>query len=463
MRKLAIFTVLLLLIAVAVVVGALWLLRPAPPRTVTLANGLSIECRGTTCGTNHVTPGVSRLAGLLPRGLRSWIGLGPGRLSLPTDTPSLVAWLSLDWGGFTNPVGPVGLVCALADESGQLAGEPTGVSLAKAPTVGTMPLSVIFRALPMTSRKLRLQFYDTGRGSSGRTLMGELEFPNPVFQASVGPKPEPLPLTRTNGPVTCHLERLVAGVKSGVRQRATPEGREFQFEPVADGFTPGAVGMFRFEAPGGTGAEWTVAEVSLADAAGNVLHCGSPVSREGRRFVVTPFAPTLWPDHAWDLTIWAKRKPEASYQPEELIRVQDIEVPGLNETNQVDQLVEALGVKVWVEYLAHRPPPPSQGNYSLRDLSHLRLRVSELPEGVFFELLAITDEQGRELLLLNRPVLRRETMVNRFTPLKIPIRVIPEEVRKLTVRMVVQQGRRFEFHAQPEMVGTNGLKITLER
>lgn len=456
MRKLAIFTGVLLLIAALAAALVLWL-GAAPTRTATLANGLSVEYLGTTYGTNHVTPGYSRLARLLPRPMQSLLGLTRARQSFTTPTPALVVWLSEDPLSSTNGAGAVSMVSLLADEDGVVAGNDTWYSILRGPSGAPTPFTLVFRAAPANGGELSVRFFDPGGGTANRTLLGELAIPNPALRNSPGSSPEPLPAIRTNGTVTCRLDKLAVGVGFHTRQRTTPEGLMLELAPVDPGFAPAAVGLFRFETEDQTGTNWTVGAVLLADAAGNPLQCGSRMNWYGDGRVIHRFGPTLWPDEAWNLTVWARRKPTARFAAEELIVLDGIAVPGLGETNQLDRVFQRHGREVRVEHFAHRPPPP-KGGYLMTDLTHLRVVLSELPEGVYFELVGIADEQGRELVPSG-------WSSGHGTPSEatFAFREVPKDARKLTARMVLQQGRRFEFRVQPEVVGSNGFQIAIDR
>lgn len=445
-----------LLVGAGLITVVVMLSRNAPPRSVTLANGIVLECLGATHGTNHVMPGYSRLAKLLPRPLQSFFGLNRPTQSFTTDTPLLAVWLRDDPAASSNRVGRVGMVSLLADERGVIAGDDTWHSLWPGNRGGGGTFNQQFRALPGRSREITVKFFDEGSGLE-RPLLGELTFPNPAFNEAPVWEPEPLPAQRTNGGLACRLEQLVAGVGHHTSLGTTATGEYFESSAAESGQRPQALGLFRFEEDGLPSANWVVGTVWLADATGNSIRCGSSSHQCFEDLVAHRFGSILWPDEVWDMTVWAKRKTTASFTDKELIVLENIEVPAMGETNRLDHGVEKLGIEVRVEQFVHQPPA-GPGGYSMDDLTHLRVELSELPDDMYFELAELVDEQGRELTGSGWSRTHGKPAVATFA-----FREIPEGAKTLTARMVLQEGRRFDFRVQPEPVGTNGFRITMER
>jgi hypothetical protein len=164
------------------------------------------------------------------------------------------------------------------------------------------------------------------------------------------------------------------------------------------------------------------------------------------------FGPILWPDEVWQFDLWAKRTSQAPYAADELIVLDDIRVPPLGETNRLDRTFQRLGLEVRIESFAHKPPP-EPGGYSMADVSHLRVTVSELPEGHYLDLVRVADEQGRTLQSMGWSRSHSKPVEQVFA-----VRQVPEGAQLLSVRLTVQRGRPFSFLVQPELAGANGFR-----
>lgn len=451
MRKLILRTSVLLL-GVGLVVGLVVLVSQAPARSVTLANGATLHCLGATYGTNHVTPGYSRLVRLLPSPLRSFLGFTRPTQSFGTDTPLLTVWLQDEPLAASNRLSRIGIVSMVADEQGVLAGNEAWCSLWPG-GIGTFNLQ--FRAVPRRSRAVRIQFFSEGVGMQ-RTPLGELILPNPALDESPAWEATPLPAERTNGFLVCRLEQLVAGVGYHTRVGSTASGQFFEAAPAEPGHRPQAVGVFRFVEDGQPSTNWVVGTVRLADATGNSMRCGSSSHHTHGDLVAHRFGSILWPNEVWDTTVWAKRKTTASFTGEELIVLNDIDVPPLDGTNRLDRALQAQGIEVRVEQFVRRPPP-GPGGYSMSDLTHLRLELSELPEGTYLEVVELRDDQDRRLSGQGWSQSHGEPSVTTFA-----FKEVPEGAKTISAVLVLQRGRRFDFRVQPQtLAGTNDLRLEL--
>lgn len=431
-------------------VGVILLLARNPTsRTVTLANGITLEYLGATYGTNHVAPGFSRLGRLLPRPLQSLFGLSRPSQFFRTETLSLAVWLRDDPLSAGNRVGRISVVSLLADERGVVAGDDDWQSFQPGAIGGGGTLNLQFRTVPGRSRMITVKFFDEG-GGSDRVFLGELVFPNPAFTRAPVWEAESLPASRTNGNLVCRLERVVAGVSHRTIQR---NRGEVEFAALKPGEGPYGLGLFRFAEDGLPSTNWSVGTVWLADATGNSLHCGSSMHRYEEDLVAHRFGPILWPDEVWDLAVWAKRKPTAPFTEDEVIVLEGIQVPALGDTNRLESVFPRQGIEVRVEQFVHRAPP-EPGGYSMDDLTHLRVELSKLPDGMYFDLVELVDEEGRELRGSGWSRTHGEPSVSTFA-----FQDVPEGAKTLRARMVVHRGRRFDFRVQPEGGGTNGFRM----
>ncbi|MCP5517685.1 MAG: hypothetical protein H7A45_10580 [Verrucomicrobiales bacterium] len=448
MRKWILRTSVLFFVA-GLIVAVGFLMRSNAPQRVTLAEGTVLVCLGATYGTNHVLPGFSRLGRLLPQPLRSWLGFDRPTQSFRSEQPLLTVWLRDDPVAASNRVSRLGMVALLADEDGVVAGEETWRTLWPARQGGGGTFNLQFRPLPGHSRRITLQLYEHGSGGD-RTLLGEMTLPNPGFVEAREWEAEPLPAVRTNGALSCRLEQLVAGVGHRAGFRTTDSGVRLDTAAANTGERPRAAGLFRFTEDGAASTNWLVGTVRLADATGNDLPCGSSSYQCRGDLVVHRFGSILWPGQVWDLTVWAKRKTTAPFTDTELIVLEDIAVPALGETNRLDRAFQAQGLEVRVEHLVHRPPP-SPGGYSMEDLTHLRVELSELPEEMFFELAELRDDQGRALRESGWSRTHGKPSVTTFA-----FEQVPAGAKTVTARLVLQKGRRFDFRVRPEVLERQG-------
>lgn len=458
------------------------LLWQAPPRTVTLVNGIKLDCLGATYGTNHVQPGTSRLAQLLPQSLRVWLGLSQPAQTVTTATPSLAIWLREDPSSLSNRVGRAGIVMGglLADERGIVAGNFAPHFFWSGGSRGAGAFALIFRSVPRRSRELTLRLVHFG-AESGERLVGRLTLRNPVYRRAPHWAAEEPPVCRTNGPITCRLEALATGLEGSSGQVSLGTDPVLRLAAAAPDKAPRALAVVRFEAHGLPVTDWTVGKVHLTDAAGNLLsfedglprpdrtveelvlasRSGNLLTSESRvrpcagGLVVQYLDATLWPDEVWGVTVWAKRNLEASPGADELIELEGIRVSELAATNRLEWVFQRQGTEVRIERLGPGPAS-SVGSRPRGALARLRVAFPGLVDGGFCDVLGIEDELGRAIGWS-----RSEPVRTRPGELVVAIGQVPEGATTLSVRIVVQQGRRFDFRVRPEVVGTNGFQMAL--
>ena len=452
------FVGLVLLGLGALLAGGLVLALRGGSRAVTLQNGLTLRCLGTSYGTNHIayvgsTAGqiLNRVLGLVfPRLRRN----SPGLRTLTTPTPKLVAFFEEAGDASTNRTAPVSLNAMLVDERGVAAGDRAWIALPMGNSGPAWLLSPQFDLIPRRSRTLSIQFSTTG--PDGRPeLVGTLELPNPVF---TNPPPfiaEPLPVSRTNGGLECRLEALVFGTGISSRLSSNADGSQTAGEDAASpGAEVRATAVFRFREQGTDTSSWTIGSLAVSDATGNAARAGSYSSHSIPNGMILTFGPVPWPGEPWRLDGWAKRTAAASYPPDELVTLRDVALPISGRTNQLEHAAKASGIELVVKGFCRRTPVAG-GGYSSEDLSRLMLEVMELPEGAFVDLVRAEDDQGRALI-------SDMTSTTHGTPLKMEFgfRSVPDDARTLSFTLAVHRGRLFTFLAQPQTVGTNGFEFT---
>lgn len=453
------WAVILVALLAAAVAGLLWSL--APRRVVTLTNGHTIHYLGTSHGTNHVMPGSSRLVGLLPRSLRSWLGIGAPAKPYRSEEPEFVFWLRGGSASLTNRITTfdfqTGLVSLLVDDCGSLIGDDDFGRIMGHPAGREGTFGLPFRVLPRRNREITLRFFD-GNHEPGRPVLGELTLANPAFETAPVWEAESLPVSRTNGPVVCRLERLVSGVR-GCRQGQWRENAAAPwYAAVEPGFAHRGVALCRFEEPGTWGTNWSVVRVGLSDATGNRIRCSSQAYRCRDGLVEYPLDAVLCRDETWALSVWAKHRPKVHYNGDEVILLEDIENHTQGEINRVDLMFHRHGTEVRVGAIAGLSAGAGErGPYLNHRMHNFRVELRGMPEDVCFDVAEILDEEGRKL--------DHGSWIKDCSDSAIVYWVhasAPAETKRLTARLVLQRLRRFDFRVKPEVVGTNSLRVALE-
>jgi len=199
----------------------------------------------------------------------------------------------------------------------------------------------------------------TGQLRLHQPFLVELTLANPALVQAPAWEGEPMPAQRTNGGLSCRLERLAAGVGNPLMSNPGLPHAGFQVLAPEMGRRLQAVGMFHFEEDGRPSQNWEVVSVRLADAAGHSIRPGFTMRGSYSDREVRAFDPILWPNEVWDLTVWAERKPAASFSDEELIILENVEAPAPGKTIRLHQVFWQLGIEVRVKGLVlERPPGP---------------------------------------------------------------------------------------------------------
>ncbi|MCB1125295.1 MAG: hypothetical protein KDM81_02285 [Verrucomicrobiae bacterium] len=298
----------------------------------------------------------------------------------------------------------------------------------------------------------------TGQMRLHQQFLGELTLANPAFVQAPAWEGEPMPAQRTNGGLSCRLERLAAGVgnplisnpglpRAGLQVLAPEMGRRLQ-----------AVGVFHFEEDGRPSRNWEVGSVRLADAAGHSIRPGFTMRGSYSDREVRAFDPILWPNEVWDLTVWAERKPEAVFSDEELIVLENVEVPASGRIVRLDRVFQRLGIEVRVKELVHERTSGPVGR-RMSGRARLLVELPELPDEMCLKLVVVVDEQGRRLLVSGQPLDRS----GKHLFMAFPVLVPAEGAKTLTIRLALQKRQRFDFRVKPEGVGMNGFQLRVKQ
>jgi len=376
--------------------------QPKLPPPLTLPSGETLILRGVTYGTNHLAPRGPRWLRLLservPAFLRQrltarFIRGTPLFADRTTTEPHLLLWLEVESGAATNRSWSTNVWLMLQDERGRVAGERQDVALhfwPKNPRVGKV---VEFRAFPRRGTQIGVVLI---QGSYDQpVVVGYWQIPNPVRSAARSWETESLPQTRTNGNLECTLGALAAGTgtSSGIGSERGG-GMRFQINAATPGTVPGAAFPAIFRERGIETNTWTIGSVTLADATGNVLSSSGTSWSSISNTVFFHWNPVLWPGEGWELRLIAKRTKEAQFTPGEIVEFRDIIVPGLDTpVSPIDEIkVNGVTLQTKQFVLRQRSDPNSWSGYKI---SHLKLMVTGLTNGLYLDAIKATDDEGR--------------------------------------------------------------------
>jgi hypothetical protein len=445
--------ILLCLVAIAVAISTCISTPTKLPPRITFPAGDSAILRQLTCGTSHVAPTERDWRRLLPSFVRPFLshpfhGINLFR-DLVTAKPSLVLWIENTPG--KPPFGPTGPTwLMLADETGHAGGSKAVYPHRYRASKGT----VQFASWPRSSQNLIIRWFEGKIFEQGK-LLGEWVVPNPAFQPPARWVAESLPVTHTNGPLRCTLERVLSGLDSPGQRTNDGSGRRLSFALARTGQEAAAVLMPRFTADS-PAANWEVGSVLLRDASGN------EVRREPLWLQVDEtccsFTPALWPANTWEVTIFAKRHVpfhlpvSESFSPDELLVFKDVEPTGPDGA-ALNQEPERSGVRLRLTQFTLRPPKDLNEPWQPADASEVLATLSRSPNSTaHVDLAGVTDDHGqahypRAYGLSTGGSSNRLGLSYRFPTL-------PRDTRKLTIIFVVQPGREFTFHVKPEVASS---------
>ncbi len=430
-----------ILLAALLALSLLWTLNRQPPPlpSVTLAHGgPTVRVAAVTTGTNHLhgpwlgralasstrlQPLAERLFGPRARASRASTLQPSVMLWLEPVTPTPGPTLGRSWRAF------------LADETGFLSGPDAHLSLWTAQPV-------TFTVVPRRSPTLNLWFFEDLPDGT-KLKAGQLTVPNPWFDTYPQWTPDPLPATRTNGPLVATLNAFTTGHNHHSYTKSTPGGgvtigwgtnrQDGESRSVLQG---------HFVTPGAPTERWVIAAASLADATGNTLTNHSlGWTRSGATTAFT-LSPSLWPgEHAWRLQLQLKR--EAGLPPEHLFVLRHLPLPPLHTTNSLDLHTNLHGLTLDLLEFIRRPPIPGHA-WSSHDLSELKLQHSPLPPGAQLDLLHVrVANTTNDLEVPSRGASGRERSYH--------IKNLPTDATALDLTFALQPTLPVEFLVQPEL------------
>lgn len=383
-----------------------WQLSRQPPGAafLTLPTGEIVRFRGVTVGTNHVEPGFLPFQKHLPQPVVDAVGRMFGRAAgspmvVLSAEPRLVVWLEVR----TPPGVPPGAIpykslWLTEADGGKPRRELRGIERTTFLNPGQRTTPVEFGVFPRRAGMLGLVVGDQPPGK-GWAMNGSLIFRNPARSVVGRWAGESLPQVKVEQGLECALMSfaVTAAVPRGEvvvhGGGATPAVR-----PARDWDMGRGVAEFRFRTTDGTSNRWNFGGLELADASGNVCRPGSSSLSgwwNGAQSVRFDWSPVLWDGVAWELRVHAKRGAGAEWGPEESAIFDAVPMPEGEGTNRVGRTVESQGVKVRLLEVVRKPAVDRAAGWSSSDLSRISVVIAGLTNGVFADLVRVTDEAGR--------------------------------------------------------------------
>jgi hypothetical protein len=307
MKKLKPVLIALTTLFVVALVGlAVWSAMTLRSPIATLPDGTTVELLGTTVGSQTFTtekPWEKFARRILPQRFQPWIPSAyTSTCSSGSNSVTVFFRVAAPAGQTLSQMPWVGYVPV--DSSGfYLSGG--GSSSCSSGAGSSMIYGLILRSLPRRQKTFELRFL-------GQTnLLATFTVPTPIFAPFAEWTPDPLPITRTNGPLTVTLESLAdAGSKD--YRRLGAQWRVDSTDPLWKNAKP----------------SW----ITASDATGNenqFLFPGEP---------------------AWKLNTLVHRRNPEEFADSEKFTLRDLKTPADGEIVAIDQSHQAAGVKVSVDW-----------------------------------------------------------------------------------------------------------------
>lgn len=300
---------------------AVWLAFPSAP-SVRLSNGTKVRFLGASVGTNVFTTEGS-LARLVKKILPArYQGMMPAPVTGRSgNTNSVNFWFQVT--GQSNVPGAIGWRSVEISSSGDrpyYAGSP----VVSAAGIVTISPPVFERRRPLLS----LRFFSESWAS-----LGVMDLPNPLRGPLPEWKPDPFPITRTNGDLTVTLKKVsrLREERWGYLGWTTNDSLRWTTNDYVRV-------EWEFRQVGKLTHDWIDAGGPLEDATGNWIggwHFGLPLNEK-----------------AWRWKGRFQRKPGLDYPPEDRFVITNIAVPPEGEFTVLDQSTNLHGLHISVAGLA---------------------------------------------------------------------------------------------------------------
>jgi len=420
-----------------------------PRQQFTLSDGTVLTFDDVSIGTNHVRG--SALARLIDQMPATWsqaaVRVAPGVLEthqLETDEPGLVATVKVQ----KTEAFKGSLRGILLAGSERLIGPSQEFSFMFARSANATELETIewleFQTWPR--RRPTLELAILHEAEDGQWLeAGRFRFRNPNPSAGPQWQPEALPATRTADEIEVTLLHFASGTDLSQDNITYADGSlHARYAPAPVGEAPAAFAAIRLTPASNTNAHWFVSGVELSDATGNRVTAHSLTDQSGS----LKFRPVLWPDEpAWKLTLHLDRK--SGFAGNELIRLTNVSVPAVGNTNFFNWTNHLSGAEVVLESFERRPDI-TNNLWSERDYSWLRFTHSGLNEHTMLKVIAIVSASDGRTIPSHYHQARSAGYAFGFNAL-------PPDVTALNLTLAAPRPRSVDFLVAPNWIeGTNG-------
>ena len=420
-------------------------LPPASTDRIPLPDGSWVHLEAATYGTNHlVGPRLAMLASRMsPRMqmlmLRVFRKHAAMRFRTETPTPQLVLWLNR--GPYANsfPASLGHLRCVITDTNGFTAGEEIYYS-------APYPLEAkSFNIFPRRDPEFILKIYHHDL-QGGVKECGQMRIANPWYRRYEEWQPHALPLTQKSGDVEATLKHVVANAAADPGARRLPDHSwQLDLLPASSDKAPVNICELELRSTTDSNFHWQVASVSVLDATGNRIDCGSLTwGGLGKDWI--SFSPGLWTNEsAWKLVFGLKRT--SGFRAAELLKFENVPLGELNQSNRLDWSTNAHGVALKLTSLLRRAPA-MENLLSRSNLSVVEFELSNLTNRQHLDLVEAVTDDGTHLNAAHQATGRRGTNYVRT----YQFGNIPRKATTASFTFAVQSERTVEFKAKPEVV-----------
>ena len=439
----------MVVLALVGVISCLLLQQPGP-QTISLPDASQLTFLKITHGTNHVCRFGNRwqdvLHPILPRKLRAKFPPHVMQFSSGGGGESAMVWLRHD-GGAVSGGWPPAFFIAVVDANGlespllHSANVTRTLSSSAAPALPVAPSQISgweLRNFPRRAAQFEIRVYL--RGPTGRVVrIGEFVSHNPhpgKFPIWTG---ETLPAARNTNELEISLIKLETGLT----------GKETGHGPAGENAKSYSRATFRLKENGRLTEKWSVCDINVSNAAGEVRPVGSYGSRWERGEHKVDFEGALWLEEAaWELAVNFART--ADFPPDELWFIKGVGVPRAGElietrvvTNLSHEELEFLGVSGPQTNLP-------EGYAGVQPHANLHVRTPHPMDGLRVVLVEARDQDRK--LKTSGSTARTSTGGRGITPKEMLHGFaieIPEDAKSLDLTFAATPVRRVEFMARP--------------
>lgn len=288
-------------------------------------------------------------------------------------------------------------------------------------------------AFPRRSRLIGFRLFEQGKTNA--RCLAEFAVTNPAYGNYPTWRPEPFPISKTNGDMSITLVSLKSGL-SKADETKVAASNEIAVTQAA----------YRVMDTNGVSDSWRPNSVEISDATGNqwMVYKESDPPRQQDGNELFSFVGALWPGEVWKLRFEFSRI--ADFRADETFTFSGIAVPGAKQVVQLQNSTNVAGTKIQLTTLCgEKAKLPGYLEYRAEQgFANFVLSAPQRPEDYRLTLVRITDESGREAKIIPHVDWNPGELVCGFKP--------PEGAKKLNFAFALQKSRFVEFLVRPEFV-----------